>query len=136
MLGTKVQSKPNPSKSAPSAKGHVASASIDSNQTCLVAQGTQIEGNFTANENVRVDGTIQGEVTCLHRLVMGASGLIKGIITTQDAVIMGKIDGEITVKGTLHLHASAVVSGKITTRFLIVDEGAEYNGECQVGQKK
>ena len=44
-----------------------------------------------------------------------------------------KVEGNVAVSGTLHLHSSASILGDITTKFLIVDEGAKYNGACKVG---
>ena len=37
--------------------------------TCIIASGTRIEGKFTTTEDVRLDGTIVGEVICKKRVV-------------------------------------------------------------------
>lgn len=132
MLGTKAKPKPV------SDKNHAPSSNLNGEKgtTCVVAKGTNIEGNFFSKENVRLDGFISGEVKCENRLVMGETGKIIGIIHTQDAVIMGKVEGQLFVRGTLHLKSTAKIQGIINAKFLVVDEGAQYIGECEVGEKK
>jgi len=127
MLSTKA--KPNTEKNL----SVVSNGQKESSETCVVASGTTIEGKFSASENVRLDGQIKGEVKCSQRLVMGESGRIEGNIRTKDAIIMGKIEGEIIAEGTLHLKGTASVKGSIKAKYMIVDEGAQYSGECKVG---
>lgn len=101
--------------------------------TCVIADGTIIEGKFTCAENVRLDGKIIGEIKVEKRLVMGESGIIDGKISTENAVIRGKIKGNIHTKETLHLQNTAQIDGNIVSNKMIVDEGAKYFGDCKVG---
>lgn len=106
----------------------------DKSTTCIVSKGTKIEGKFSSTENVRLDGTIKGEVKCDSRLVMGESGKVEGKVFTKDADIHGTIEGEITVFGALQLRSTARVHGNITATTMSVEEGASWTGECRVGQ--
>jgi len=101
--------------------------------TCVIAQGTSITGKFAATEDVRLDGTIEGDVKCDKRLVMGETGEVKGTIQAADAIIMGKIDGELIVSNTIHLKSTARIDGIIKGKSMTVDDGARYSGECHVG---
>jgi cytoskeletal protein CcmA (bactofilin family) len=111
----------------------VANSAKDSQDTCVVAAGTTIEGKFASSENVRLDGLLKGEVKCSQRLVMGESGKVEGNIRTKDAIIMGKIEGELVAEGTLHLKGTAVIKGSIIAKYMVVDEGARYIGDCKIG---
>lgn len=104
-------------------------------ESCVIAEGTVIEGIFKSSEDVRLDGKIIGEVSCEKRLVMGKEGIVEGKITTLDAVVRGRVDGEIRVSGILHLQETAHIEGKIVARKLIMDEGAAYSGECNIGDQ-
>lgn len=105
----------------------------DSQDTCVVAAGTTIEGKFASTENVRLDGKVKGEVKCSLRLVMGETGKVEGNVRTKDGIIMGTVEGELIAEGSLHLKATALIRGTITAKTLIVDEGAKYVGECKIG---
>jgi cytoskeletal protein CcmA (bactofilin family) len=100
---------------------------------CVVAKGTRIEGNFRSPENIRMDGTIVGELRCDKKLVMGEGSTVEGKVFAQDAVIMGAVKGEIVISETLHLQSTAKIEGNVSAKFLIVDEGATFNGDCKVG---
>ncbi|MCC6723871.1 MAG: polymer-forming cytoskeletal protein [Saprospiraceae bacterium] len=127
MLGAKSKQAPEKTLTV------VANSAKDSQDTCVVAAGTNIEGKFTSAENVRLDGFVKGEVKCSQRLVMGESGRVEGNIRTKDAIIMGKIEGELVAEGTLHLKATALIKGSITAKYMVVDEGAKYIGDCKIG---
>lgn len=129
MLGTRT--KPKPKKDLPISK--LSNGATPSGETCVVSKGTIIDGVFQAKENVRLDGTINGEVRCNSRLVVGENGLIAGDVTTQDAIVMGTIEGDLRVNGTLTLKGTAFIKGGIHAQFLAVEEGARYVGECSIG---
>ncbi len=101
--------------------------------TTVIAKGTTIEGKFMCTENVRLDGTVHGEVQVEKRLVMGDSSYVQGNITARDAAVKGKIKGDVFVKEALHLMDTAVIEGNITARTMVVEEGARYNGSCKIG---
>lgn len=103
--------------------------------TCIIAPGTRIEGKFTTTEDIRLDGTVVGEVKCQKRVVMGQTGIVEGNVVTVDSAVRGNVKGEIKVSGTLHLHETAKIDGTIIARKMIVDSGASYSGDCRVGDQ-
>lgn len=103
--------------------------------TCMIAKDTLIEGKFTSIEDVQVNGTIKGEVICKQRLLMGPTGWIEGTIHTHSAVIKGYIKGTIIVQGVLQLESTAKVDGIILAKSIQVESGAQYNGECKIGER-
>ncbi len=102
---------------------------------CMIAKGTKIEGKFTSTEDVQINGTIKGDVICKRRLMMGPTGCIEGTINTQSATIKGYIKGTIIVQGVLHLESTAKVDGIIMAKALQVESGAQYNGDCKIGER-
>ena len=100
---------------------------------CVIAKGTIIEGKITTSENMRIDGTVRGEVHCEKRLVMDASGLIEGNVHAGESTIKGKVVGTVSVANTLHLLESSFIKGDIKAKKLHVEEGAKYDGKCLIG---
>ncbi len=111
------------------------SQSIDQS-SCVISKGTVIEGKFKTTEDLRLDGTILGEVQIDKKFVMGETGKLDGVVTCNESAIKGKIEGEIKVRGLLHLLSTAFIKGKIQAKKMIVDEGASYNGECLIGEQQ
>ncbi|MFZ4545331.1 MAG: bactofilin family protein [Saprospiraceae bacterium] len=108
----------------------------DSGLTCVIAEGTVIEGTFICSENVRLDGKINGEVKVDKKLVMGPSGVIDGTINAMNTAIQGKIEGDISVTEALQLFSTAQINGNINAGSISVEEGAVYNGKISVAGKK
>lgn len=129
MVGTKAKSSVEASNAS-----KTGSISTNANKpNCVVAQGTKIEGNFKSVENLRLDGTIVGELNCEKKLVMGGNSYVEGKLIAAEAVIMGKVKGELKIEGTLHLMETCEIQGNIVAKYLVVEEGAKYNGNCKVG---
>ncbi len=106
----------------------------EGSQTTVIAKGTVIEGKFACGDNVRLDGSINGEVKVDKRLVMGDGSSVQGNIFARDAAIKGRIKGDVFVKEALHLLETAIIEGNITAKTMIVEEGARYNGSCKIGE--
>jgi len=104
----------------------------ESFNTCVIATGTKIEGNFQSAENIRLDGEIVGDLSCEKKLVLGPSGRIQGNVNAREAVVMGVVTGDLDIKGSLHLDRTASVKGNVSAALLSIEEGASYNGTCEV----
>ena len=123
--------KPNNTNSATSIQ-----TGADSGLTCVIAEGTIIDGKFTCAENVRLDGKITGEVQVQKKLVMGPSGIIEGIINATNTAIQGKIKGDLKITENLQLLSTANIHGNINANSMSVEEGAVYNGKINVAGRK
>jgi len=130
MANTKERPLADTTKGGPSSP-----ASPSGSNTCVISKDTLIEGNFSAEQDVRLDGTIKGDVRCAKRLVLGETGKIEGKVLAESAVIMGSIKGEILVQDLLQLKATAFVDGNLQSKAILVEEGGRYLGECRVGAK-
>ncbi len=96
----------------------------------VIGSGSVFDGNLTASESTRIDGTLNGNCTCEGNLVLGKEGKIEGNISAQNVTLSGKVNGDIIVKGKLELFSTAKVSGNITAKSLIIDENASFDGRC------
>lgn len=113
----------------------MSSLPVPPSNSCVVANDTFIEGTIRCTEDFRLDGKVKGDIICNKRFVMGEKGKVEGSVSCNESSISGNIDGKISVKGLLHLLGSAFIKGKIKASKMIVDEGAQYSGECLIGDK-
>ncbi|MEM7101816.1 MAG: polymer-forming cytoskeletal protein [Bacteroidota bacterium] len=95
-----------------------------------IGPGTVIEGNIKTSSDLRVDGTIIGNIKTKNKVLMGTKSRIEGKIDAKNLGIKGLCKGELKVSDTLHLHGSGKFNGVIFAKNLIIDDGAEFNGEC------
>lgn len=95
--------------------------------------GSKIIGTIVADSDIRLDGTIEGDLQCTGKVVIGEKGYVKGNVVCQNAEILGRLEGKIEVKQSLALRASARVQGEVHTVTLIVEPNAIFNGTCAMG---
>lgn len=99
----------------------------------IISAGTTITGNVQSNGDIRIDGTIHGNLVAKAKILIGASGVIEGSIDGKQADILGRINGNIKVSDLLHLHGKAFVDGDIFAGKLQIEPSASFNGQCHMG---
>lgn len=99
----------------------------------MISEGTKLNGTINTQNDIRIAGKTDGELTTKGKLIVTSSGVVEGDVKAQDADIAGKINGELRVSNKMTLRQSAVVEGDIYTKTLVVEEGAEMNGAFRMG---
>ena len=99
----------------------------------LIGVGTQIIGDIISSGDVRIDGTLNGNIKLNGRLVVGPNGKIEGNVICQNADISGEIKGTVEVVEMLALKTTAKISGDIITGKLGIEPGAVFTGTCNMG---
>ncbi len=97
--------------------------------------GSKIIGTIVADSDIRIDGTVEGDLQCTGKVVIGEQGSLKGTVICQNAEIMGRLEGKITVEHTLALRATSNIKGEVATATLIVEPNAVFNGTCSMNTK-
>ena len=98
----------------------------------LIGAGTTMKGDMTSNGDLRIDGTLVGNIHCSAKVVIGAGGVVQGDINGQQADIMGKVTGTINVKDLLQLKGGSHLNGNIQAAKLQIEPTANFNGECHM----
>src|SRR5882762_643369 len=100
--------------------------------TSLIGAGTSMKGDITSNGDLRIDGSLVGNIHCSAKVVIGANGVVQGDIMGQQADIMGKVTGTIKVKDLLQLKGGSIVNGNLQAAKLQIEPTANFNGECHM----
>jgi len=107
-----------------------------SNGATLISAGTTLKGDLSSNSDLRIDGTIIGNVSSSAKIVIGASGNVEGDISGNQADIVGKVSGNIKTKDLLQLRGDCVVNGNVYAGKLQVEPTAIFNGQCHMGSNE
>lgn len=102
-------------------------------QVNLVGEGTVFEGTIRAESDVRASGRVIGTLDVEGKAMIAEGGSVEGEIIATNADVAGEVQGEVHVEERLVLKSSARVDGKIETDRLVVEEGAQFTGECEMG---
>ena len=96
----------------------------------LISLGTDIIGDVRSAGDIRIDGTLKGNLITKGKVVVGPTGKIKGEVECKNSEISGTIEGKITVSQLLNLKASSKIEGDIITAKLSIEPGAVFTGHC------
>ena len=99
----------------------------------IVGAATTLDGSLRAQGNLNVSGTVNGDLTVDGRTMVMPGGVVDGEVTSTTAEVAGRITGTLTVRERLVLRPTAVVDGDIRAGTLVIEEGAVFNGRCEMG---
>ncbi|HOP03244.1 MAG TPA: polymer-forming cytoskeletal protein [Tenuifilaceae bacterium] len=106
-----------------------------SNNINLIGFGTEIHGDVICNGDLRIDGTLVGNISAKGKIVIGETGKIKGEITCKNTDISGFVDGKIVVAELLSLKTTAKVVGDMVTSRLAIEPGSKFTGYCDMSSE-
>lgn len=102
----------------------------------IISEGTMIKGDISAAGDIRIDGTLNGNIEAKGRLVIGPKGKVEGEVNCNNIEVSGYIKGKITVPELLNMKASAQIEGDIVAGKLSVEPGSLFTGTCTMGDGK
>jgi len=101
----------------------------------LIGLGTDIKGDINSNGDIRIDGSLIGNLTTTGKLVIGETGKIHGEISCKNSEVLGEIKGKIKVNELLSLKATSKIYGDIVTKKLAREPGSRFTGNCNMGEE-
>lgn len=101
----------------------------------LVDRHSSFDGRYETDHDLRVEGSISGEVFCRGVLTIEREASARARIQARDAHIRGRLEGDIVCSGKLLLASTAVVTGTLKATTLVVEEGASLSGTVDTTQK-
>lgn len=103
------------------------------NNVSQIGSGTEIHGDIICNGDLRIDGTVIGNLEVKGRVVIGNSGRVEGEVTCRNGDISGRMHGKIGVQELLALKATSTLEGEVMTKRLSIEPGSVFCGTCRMG---
>ncbi len=109
-------------------------ASLPTSSVSIIGAGNSFTGDLNCSGDLRIDGTVKGNIYSKAKVIIGLSGLIEGEIHCNEADISGRIHGNIFTKAGLILKQNATVHGDVHTPKFIMEPTATFNGKSFMGE--
>lgn len=108
---------------------------LSSKAPACVSQGIKIKGEVTGNEDLFVDGVIEGKISLTNSTVtIGPNGTVKAEISARDVVLRGTAEGKFTAAERIQIWHSARVEGELKAERISIEDGAELRGRVEAGK--
>jgi cytoskeletal protein CcmA (bactofilin family) len=94
---------------------------------CTLSSNVEIDGSITFQEELSIDGKVQGQINSDGGLTIGEKAEIRGNIKSKSVTVHGKVHGNITAERR-ELKSKCSLQGDLEAACLIVEEGAIFIG--------
>jgi len=123
------------SPSPPSVRPHqppAPAATPASTRACVIGAKTVVKGDVTGDEDVLVEGTVEGTIRITRDLRVGATGRVKATVSAQSVVVAGELVGDCHAEQRVHIEATGRLTGNIRAPRVVIVEGATFKGNSDM----
>ena len=106
-----------------------APAALNGKPETVIGMNTSIVGTIKSDGNIRIDGTVEGDIEVLGNLIIGETGRVIATLKAQNVHVSGAVKGEITAVEQLEISPTGKVWGDITTAALHIEPGGLFRGQ-------
>jgi cytoskeletal protein CcmA (bactofilin family) len=92
----------------------------------------RFRGELSAQEDLIVQGGVEGSITHTQSLTIGTDGTMKGDIRARVIVIDGKVEGDLYATESVNIRATAKVKGNVFAPRVGISEGAFFQGQIEM----
>ena len=101
-------------------------------QPCIIGRKITIRGNLSGNEDLIVEGKIEGTIKLANHLVIEPSGILVADLDVEDVTVNGSVQGEVRAARSITINTGARVVGNIAAPRIIIEDGARFKGRVEM----
>ena len=102
----------------------------------FIDKGSQVRGDLSFDEAFRVDGRFEGKIRSGSELVIGETAEVSADIEVGRLTVNGSLRGSVKATERVEMLSKARVFADVTTPALRIEEGATFQGSCQMGEER
>lgn len=113
------------------------SIDVPAREVSVIGPTLVFKGELSANEDLVIEGRIEGKISHQEKnLTVGKQGRVAADIQAQNVEIQGEVIGDVVCDQLVKLSRSAVVSGNIECARIVMDDGAQFDGQVKMKSGK
>ncbi len=102
-----------------------------SNGTAVLGKTTTIRGRISGDGDLRVEGTVQGDIAVRGDVVIAAGAEVTADVQAGSIAVEGALEGDIHANEAVTIRTNARVKGAIVGSRLEIEEGASVSGRFE-----
>jgi cytoskeletal protein CcmA (bactofilin family) len=101
--------------------------------TARLGASLHIKGEITGNEDLVIDGSVEGLVQLEDRkLTVGASARVTADIIAREVCVYGNVKGNLRARDRIEIKKDGSVVGDLTTQRIMIEDGAYFKGSIEI----
>ncbi len=103
-----------------------------SRQTAVIGPSMHIIGEIRTDEELLVDGEVEGSLESHSLLTVGKNGRVHANIKAREVVIYGSVHGNVEAGEKIAIREQGSLVGDIKTAGISIDDGAYFKGSIDI----
>jgi cytoskeletal protein CcmA (bactofilin family) len=140
IFGKEPEGKPAPAANqappAPRSAPSQGQASRTAGSACVIGAKTTVKGEVTGDEDVLVEGAIEGQVRISRDLRVAASGSVRANIEANSVIVSGEVLGDCTAAVRVDIQSTGRLTGNIRAPKIVIAEGAVFRGNSDMSPRQ
>jgi len=100
-----------------------------------IGKGTKVSGKMNFSKPARIEGEAEGEITG-DEIVIAPGAVVTARIAAVRLTIGGTVTGEVIARERIELLPSARLRCTLITPSLVLNEGAQFDGDCKMPRER
>jgi cytoskeletal protein CcmA (bactofilin family) len=103
---------------------------------CVLGANTTIKGEILGDEDVVIEGTVEGHIRIGRELRVGQGGKVKATVSAASVVVSGELQGDCEAQTRVEIQATGRLIGNIRAPKIVIAEGAVFRGNSDMSGRK
>lgn len=95
---------------------------------CVIGPQIAVRGRLSGEENLIVQGRIEGNVSLAGHMVVAEEGDVEADVEVESIEIRGQLRGDIVASGSITIKQGAHVIGNVKAPRVMIEDGAKFDG--------
>ena len=105
-------------------------------RTSVLGPTLRFKGELHADEELLVEGHLEGSITHSQRITICRNGTVKANIRAQIIDVEGTVEGDLHADNSVHIKESAKIKGNVLAPNVSIVDGAQFNGNVTMDVNK
>jgi cytoskeletal protein CcmA (bactofilin family) len=105
---------------------------IENQKTSVIGRSMKLKGNISAEEEILIEGKVEGTIKMKHNVIVGETGKVKADITAREIIIKGEVTGNVHGNVKVEIVPGGILNGDIISEKVVLAEGAKFKGNIDM----
>jgi cytoskeletal protein CcmA (bactofilin family) len=101
----------------------------------VLPRSLRFKGELSADEDLLIQGTIEGVIRHTQRVTVGSEGTVKASISAQTIKVEGTVEGDLHATKSVYVDQSGNLRGNIHAPSVCLVEGSRFNGAVDMDSR-
>jgi cytoskeletal protein CcmA (bactofilin family) len=104
-------------------------------QACVIGAKTAFKGEISGDEDILVEGSVEGEIRTTRDLRIGPGGVVKATVSAQSLIVSGEVVGDCEALTRVEIQSTGRLTGNIRAPKIVIAEGAMFRGNSDMSSR-